>query len=160
MAHGTDAKRPAADAMSAVRVVLGVGSRRGADAAEVLRLADDALAALGLDRAAVTLLATLDAKTAEPGLLDAARRLGVPLVGYPAARLAAVPVPTPSATVAGAVGTPSVAEAAALAAAGAGGRLLAPRSASPVATVAVAAAAAGSPNVSESTVNESQEPWS
>ncbi|RKE21737.1 cobalamin biosynthesis protein [Streptomyces sp. TLI_171] len=135
MAGGSDALSPAA------RVVLGVGLRRGAPAAELLRTADAALTALGLDRTRVALLATLDAKLFEPGLRAAAQELDVPLVGHPAAGLAAVEVPTRSARVAAAVGTPSVAEAAALASAGPGGRLLAPRTASASATVAVAALA-------------------
>ncbi|MFJ5233789.1 cobalamin biosynthesis protein [Kitasatospora sp. NPDC088391] len=126
---------------AAARVVLGVGLRRGVPAAELLRTADAALAALGLDRARVVLLATLDGKLSDPELHQAAAELGVPLAGFPAAALAAVPVPTRSARVAAAVGTPSVAEAAALLAAGPGGRLLAPRTASAAATVAVAAPA-------------------
>ncbi|MFD7643741.1 cobalamin biosynthesis protein [Kitasatospora sp. NPDC059795] len=120
------------------RVVLGLGLRRGTPAAELLRTADAALAACGLDRSAVALVATLDSKLAEPGLRLAARELDVPLVGRPAAELAAVPV-AGSARVAAAVGTPSVAEAAALAAAGPGARLLAPRTASATATAALAA---------------------
>ncbi|MFD8595831.1 cobalamin biosynthesis protein [Kitasatospora sp. NPDC059646] len=123
---------------AALRVVLGLGLRRGADAAELLRTADAALAAHGLDRSAVALVATLDSKLAEPGLRAAAGELGVSAVGHPAAVLAGVPV-AGSARVAAAVGTPSVAEAAALASAGPGGRLLAPRTASATATAALAA---------------------
>lgn len=123
---------------TARRVVLGIGLRRGASAAELLRTADLALAALGLERSAVALLATLDSKLSEPGPSAVARELGVPLVGHPAAALAAVPVPGGSARVAAAVGTPSVAEAAALASAGPGGRLLARRTATATATAAVA----------------------
>ncbi|MFJ1754330.1 cobalamin biosynthesis protein [Kitasatospora sp. NPDC088134] len=126
---------------TAPRVVLGIGLRRGAPVAELLRTADAALAALGLDRTRVRLLATLDSKLSAPEPHAAAAELGVPLVGFPAAALAAVQVPTRSARVAAAVGTPSVAEAAALLAAGPGGRLLAPRTASAAATVAVAAPA-------------------
>ncbi|MFF0392641.1 cobalamin biosynthesis protein [Kitasatospora sp. NPDC004615] len=119
------------------RVVLGLGLRRGTPAAELLRTADAALAACGLDRSAVALVATLESKLAEPGLCAAARELDVPVVGHPAAALAAVPV-TGSARVAAAVGTPSVAEAAALTSAGPGGRLLAPRTATATATAALA----------------------
>ncbi|MFD8482191.1 cobalamin biosynthesis protein [Kitasatospora sp. NPDC059673] len=129
--------RPSAPALP-LRVVLGLGLRRGTPAAELLRTADAALAARGLDRSAVALVATLDSKLAEPGLRAAARELGVPLIGHPAAVLAAVPV-AGSARVAAAVGTPSVAEAAALASAGPGGRLLAPRHATATATAALAA---------------------
>jgi cobalamin biosynthesis protein CbiG len=59
-------------------------------------------------------LATLDARATEPGVVEAATRRGWPLTGHPAAVLAAVAVPTPSEGVAAAIGTPSVAEAAAL----------------------------------------------
>ncbi|GAA2781838.1 hypothetical protein GCM10010441_03450 [Kitasatospora paracochleata] len=121
------------------RVVVGVGARRGADGAEVLRLIDSALAAAALPRGAVVLLATLDAKTGEPGLRSAALALGVPLVGHPAALLAGVPVPHPSGAARTAVGTPSVAEAAALASAP-GGVLLVPKLTSPTVAVALAAA--------------------
>ncbi|MFG2822085.1 cobalamin biosynthesis protein [Kitasatospora sp. NPDC048365] len=124
-----------------LRVAVGVGARRGTDGAEVLRLIDTVLTSAGLRRDAVALLATLDAKTAEPGLLAAARALGVPLTGFPAERLAAVPVPGHSPTALAAVGTPSVAEAAALAAALAtspGSRLLAGKHTSANATAALA----------------------
>ncbi|GAA4868561.1 cobalamin biosynthesis protein [Kitasatospora terrestris] len=120
-----------------LRVAVGVGARRGTDGAEVLRLIDTVLSSAGLRRDAVALLATLDAKTAEPGLLAAARALGVPLTGFPAERLAAVPVPGRSPAALAAVGTPSVAEAAALAAAP-GGRLLAGKRTSANATAALA----------------------
>src|SRR5258707_13388269 len=63
-------------------------------------------------------MATLDAKASEPGSVSAARRRGWPVVSYPAGRLAEIAVPHPSAEVAAAVGTPSVAEAAALASGG------------------------------------------
>ena len=78
-------------------------TRRSADAG----LASDSLSAL----------ASIDVKADEPGLLEAARERGLELRLFPAADLAEVPVPTPSAVVREAVGTPSVAEAAALLAA-------------------------------------------
>src|SRR5207344_2790207 len=73
-------------------------------------------------------------KTSEPGL----QALGVPLRGFAADALRVIPVPTPSAVVADAVGTPSVAEAAALLAAGSGAELVVHKQANAVATVAVA----------------------
>ncbi|MFD9126405.1 Rv2231c family pyridoxal phosphate-dependent protein CobC [Kitasatospora sp. NPDC059571] len=122
-------------------LVAGVGARPGTPAEDVLQLLDEALAAAGLDRAALVLLATIEARAAEPGLAAAAAALGVPLTGYPAAVLAAIDVPHPSAAVAAAVGTPGVAEAAALAGAP-GGRLVVPKRASTRATVALARCAA------------------
>jgi cobalt-precorrin 5A hydrolase/precorrin-3B C17-methyltransferase len=102
--------------------------------AEVLGLIDDTLAEAGLSPASVTALATVDAKAAEPGLVAAARQRGWPLLSYPAARLAQLPVPNPSEAALAAVGTPSVAEAAALA----GADILAvPKRKSAMATVAI-----------------------
>lgn len=118
-------------------LVVGVGARRGTPTSEILRLVDEALAAAGLPRHRIALLATLDTKTAEAALQAAARELGVPLVGHPAGALARIAVPHPAAAVRAAVGTPSVAEAAALAEAP-GGELLVPKLTSALATVAVA----------------------
>ncbi|GAA5013757.1 cobalamin biosynthesis protein [Kitasatospora paranensis] len=132
-------------------VTAGVGARRGTPADEILRLLDEALAAAGLDRSHLGRLATLDTRAGEPGPVAAAAALGVPLTGYPAAVLAAVDVPHPSAAVAAAVGTPSVAEAAALAGLP-GGRLVAPKRASARATVALAAVpAAAAPTATPTT---------
>ncbi|MCF3176197.1 cobalamin biosynthesis protein [Streptomyces sioyaensis] len=105
-------------------LVAGVGARRGVPVGEVLELLDATLATVD-PAARIVALATVADKSAEPGLLGAARRLGVPLRSFPAAELAAVRVPAPSAAAAAAVGTPSVAEAAALLAAGPGAELLA-----------------------------------
>uniref|UniRef100_UPI0015C4FBF3 cobalt-precorrin 5A hydrolase n=1 Tax=Streptomyces viridochromogenes TaxID=1938 RepID=UPI0015C4FBF3 len=95
-------------------LVVGVGASRGAPADEVLTLVRDALRDAGLSAASVAELATVDAKAGEPGIVEAAARLGVPLVTHAPERLAAVPVPHPSDAPLAAVGTPSVAEAAAL----------------------------------------------
>ncbi|WP_411146180.1 Rv2231c family pyridoxal phosphate-dependent protein CobC [Streptomyces sp. x-80] len=105
-------------------LVAGVGASRGVPVAEVLDLVAATLARAGYASGGVTALATVAARAAEPGLVGAARRLGVPLRSYPAEALAAVPVPAPSSTARAAVGTPSVAEAAALLAAGPGAELL------------------------------------
>ncbi|MGW2490768.1 precorrin-3B C(17)-methyltransferase [Streptomyces sp. NPDC001606] len=115
-------------------LVVGVGASRGAPAEEVLALVEGALAEAGLSVRSVAELATVDAKAEEPGLLAAAERLGVPLVTYPAEELAAVAVPNPSDAPLAAVGTPSVAEAAALLR---GGELLVPKRKSAMATCAV-----------------------
>ncbi|OIJ66127.1 precorrin-3B C(17)-methyltransferase [Streptomyces mangrovisoli] len=105
-------------------LVVGVGASKGAPVEEVVELIGSALAGAGLSAASVAELATVDAKAEEPGLVAAAERLGVPLVTYPAGELAAVEVPNPSDAPLAAVGTPSVAEAAALAR---GGELLVPK---------------------------------
>jgi hypothetical protein len=100
-------------------LVIGVGARAGVSAAEVGALVAGALRAAGRRARAVLELATLDARAAEPGLRQAAAELGVPLVAYPAEALSRIPVPNPSDRTRAAVGTPSVAEAAALARGGA-----------------------------------------
>ncbi|MFD5076894.1 precorrin-3B C(17)-methyltransferase [Streptomyces sp. NPDC058371] len=105
-------------------LVVGVGASRGAPVDEVLGLVERVLREAGLSAKSVAELATVDAKAAEPGIIGAAERLGVPVVTYSAAELAAVEVPNPSDAPLAAVGTPSVAEAAALVR---GGELLVPK---------------------------------
>ena len=83
-------------------------------------------------------LATVDRRADEPGIVAAARHHGWPLVTHPAPALREVAVPTPSAVVAAHVGTPSVAEAAALLSAG--GALVVPKRRSARATCALAEA--------------------
>jgi cobalamin biosynthesis protein CbiG len=89
---------------------VGIGAVAGVTAEEVLAAVDAVLP----PGAGQVRLATLDARAAEPGLAAAAARRGWPLTGYPADELAGVEVPSPSSRVAARVGTPSVAEAAAL----------------------------------------------
>jgi len=112
---------------------VGLGAVSGVRTAEVLAAVDAVLPA----GTAGVRLATLDARAAEPGVREAAARRGWALIGHPAAALARVPVPTPSARVAAAVGTGSVAEAAALLD---GGTLVVPKSVHGRVTVAVAVA--------------------
>jgi cobalt-precorrin 5A hydrolase/precorrin-3B C17-methyltransferase len=119
-------------------LVIGAGASRGAPCAEIGQLIDAALADAGVSPRSVRYLSTADLKADEPGLQAAAAERGWRVVTFPAERLAAVPVPNPSEVVRRAVGTPSVAEAAALLAAGQGGALVAAKRASAHATVAVA----------------------
>ncbi|MFI9718925.1 cobalamin biosynthesis protein [Streptomyces sp. NPDC052396] len=120
----------------AAALTLGVGARRGVTPDEVLGLIGEALAAAG--PGVVAVLATVDAKAAEPGILAAAERLGLPVRAYPAVELAGQGVPNPSAAVRDTAGTGSVAEAAALLAAGPGGVLVVPKRKAPRVTVAIA----------------------
>lgn len=115
-------------------LVVGVGGSRGVTSDEVLAVLTEALGDAGLSAGSITCLGTVDAKADEVGIVEAAEKLGVPLVAHPAGRLAQVRVPHPSDVVRAAVGTPSVAEAASLAA---GGDLMAPKRKSAAATVAV-----------------------
>ena len=115
-------------------LVAGVGCSRGASAGEILDLLDSALEEAGLARKSVAAMASIDVKSDEAGLLEAADALGLPLRFYPVGELAAVEVPNPSPVVAGAVGTPSVAEAAVLTS---GAELLLEKRKSRNATVAI-----------------------
>jgi len=117
-------------------LIVGVGASRGVPAAEIGQLIDSTLAELGVSPLSVLHLATAEVKADEDGLQAAAAQRGWRVVTHPAERLAAVPVPNPSEVVRRAVGTPSVAEAAALIHPGA--TLLAAKRASAHATVAVA----------------------
>ncbi len=119
-------------------LLVGVGASRGVAAGEIDQLIGHALSDLGVSPRSVRYLATAQVKADEPGLLAAAAGRGWRVVTFPASRLAAVPVPNPSEVVRRAVGTPSVAEAAALM--DPGSVLLAAKRASAHATVAVARA--------------------
>jgi cobalamin biosynthesis protein CbiG len=113
-----------------------VGCRKAADPAGLVRGVRAALDAFGFSALAAAEVVSVDEKAGEAALHALAKSLGVPFRTFPAAELARVPVPTPSARVAEAVGTPSVAEAAALLASG--GRLLVPKVADRTWTLAVA----------------------
>jgi cobalt-precorrin 5A hydrolase/precorrin-3B C17-methyltransferase len=106
---------------------LGIGCELGTDLALLERLVVAGLAAAQLAVAAVAGLASIDRKGDEPALLELAAKRGWPLRLFQAEQLAQVPVPNPSAVVAAEMGTASVAEAAALLAAGAGAQLLLPK---------------------------------
>lgn len=113
-------------------LVIGVGTSLGAPPEEVATLVDAALA--GYAKESVAEVATIDRRLAEPAVVA----LGLPITTFTAEQLARVEVPSPSAEVAAAVGTPSVAEAAALLAAGPGAELVVPKRKSAAGTVAVA----------------------
>ncbi|MFO7629213.1 MAG: precorrin-3B C(17)-methyltransferase, partial [Prochlorococcaceae cyanobacterium] len=97
---------------------LGLGCERLSSTALLERLVDQTLSELGLAAEAVAGLASINRKGDEAALLALAERRGWPLQLWTAEQLGAVPVPNPSAAVAREMGTASVAEAAALLAAG------------------------------------------
>ncbi|MFJ2212150.1 cobalamin biosynthesis protein [Streptomyces sp. NPDC101062] len=111
-------------------LIVGVGARDGASVAEVLGLIEETLRDAGLAPSRVVELATVEAKAGAAGITGAAARLGVRVRGYPAALLDGIAVPHPSAAALAAVGTASVAEAAALA--GGGGLLVPKRKSRPI----------------------------
>ncbi|MFI5891321.1 cobalamin biosynthesis protein [Actinoplanes sp. NPDC051513] len=116
-------------------VVVGLGARPGRAAAELTRAIGAALAEAGLTAADVRVLATLDRRAAEDGVRAVAAAHGWELSGFRAEELGAHDVPSRSERVAAAVGTPSVAEAAALAA---GDELILRKRVFPGITVAIA----------------------
>ncbi len=121
-----------------VVIVAGVGFRLGTTAEEIEALVRQALALHGVER--LDLLATEAGKASEPGFQEAARRLSVELAACAATDLqsASDRLLTRSARVLEVTGLPSIAEAAALVAAGHSGRLLGPRIATSRVTCAIA----------------------
>jgi cobalt-precorrin 5A hydrolase len=121
-------------------IVAGVGCRKGASAREIGAAIMSALARAGLRTDALDAIATPAMKSGEAGIAGAASDLGVPLVLVPQADLEAAGARTltRSERVISLMGVPSAAEAAALAAAGSAGRLVAPRTAVGPATCALA----------------------
>ena len=115
-------------------LVVGVGCSRGASKDEILDLLRSTLRGAGLSEKSVAALASVDLKADEPGLLEAANSLGVPVRFRSSEELSAFEVPNPSSVVEGAVGTPSVAEASVLAV---GADLLVEKEKSRAATVSV-----------------------
>jgi cobalt-precorrin 5A hydrolase/precorrin-3B C17-methyltransferase len=113
-------------------LVAGVGCSTNASVDDVLEL----LAAT-LDGRLPDVIATVDRRR------EHLRSLGLPVIGFSPAELEPIDVPNPSPEVRRAVGTGSVAEAAALLAAGPGSELVTPKQKNAVATVAVARRLAG-----------------
>ena len=96
-------------------LVAGLGCNRGTAASALRALLEQTLRDAGLAMASLAAITSVDAKADEPGLIELAEELGLPLVTYPAKTLAGLEVPNPSAAPQAAVGTPSVAEASVLA---------------------------------------------
>jgi cobalt-precorrin 5A hydrolase len=120
-------------------VAIGVGCRAGVKGETIAALARRALAQAGAPEGERRIF-TLAAKAGEPGLIEAARLLRATLtpLTLEALQAEAERIVTPSAAARARFGAPNIAEAAALAGAGAGGRLLSPRLAADGATCAVA----------------------
>ena len=123
-------------------LIAGVGCRRDCSAEAILVLLEQACREVGRR---ATVLATPAFKAGEPGLQRAARQLGLPVTLVEAGALAEAQArcPTRSPRVLAATGFASVAEACALAVAGADGRLVLPRIAGDGATCALAEVATG-----------------
>ena len=128
-----DAPRPAV-VFRPPSLVAGVGCSRGVGSEEIQDLLGRSLEVAGLSKKSLASLASIEAKSDEIGLLEAAGRLGVPLRFHAATDLSSIEVPNPSSVVEDAVGTPSVAEASVLAS---GAELVVEKRKSGMATIAV-----------------------
>lgn len=95
-------------------VALGMGCNRATSVDELLHLAHEALTKASAANSSLKVLASADAKRDEPGLLEAARQLGVEPTFYDHDKLAQVEVPNPSQAALRCLGTASVCEAAAI----------------------------------------------
>ena len=122
-------------------IVAGIGCRRGTSAPDIEAAIRAALANAGMAPDVLTAIATTAAKHDEAGIETAAAHLGVNVVLVAEAELKAAGerTETKSARVLALTGVPSVAEAAALAAAGPSARLISPRLVLGSATCALAA---------------------
>ena len=115
-------------------LALGLGARSGVRLDELEALVDGALTGAGLDPGDVDVVGTVHGKADEPALRELCAQRGWALTSFAPDELAEVDVPHPSDVAATAVGTASVAEAAALLL---GSSLLVPKTVGPRATVAV-----------------------
>jgi cobalt-precorrin 5A hydrolase len=131
-------------------ITAGIGLRPGTPEADIEACLTQTLAAAGLPAGAVGRLATLASRFGEPGLAAIARARDVELVAIPDEALAGFEAAcaTRSSRIAGLYGVGSVAEAAALAAAGPGAVLVQPRIATSRVTCALARGAEPDENAS------------
>lgn len=100
-----------------MKVILGMGCDRNTALATLKEAVNITLQQAGLELNAVAGLATIDKKSDEQGLRQLAEQHGWPMHFYSAEQLARVEVPNPSEVVMKYMGTPAVAEAAAMLAA-------------------------------------------
>jgi len=124
-------------------IAAGIGCKRGAPASDIEAAIRAALVRANIGADALDVIATIEAKSGEAGIRTAAEKLGLSLIIVPELELAAAGdrIQTRSERVMAVAGVGSVAEAAALAAAGPAGRLIVPRLVLGVATCALAASA-------------------
>ncbi len=100
-----------------MKLILGMGCDRGTSLETLSAAVDRALAQINQNCESVVAVASIDKKSDEVGLLALAEQQGWPLHFFSAEQLAQVEVPNPSAVVLKYMGTPAVAEAAAILAA-------------------------------------------
>ena len=93
---------------------MGIGCRRGTPKNVIEQAIQVVFEAHALTETAIAGIATIDTKADEAGLVDFCRDRRLSLRFFSATMLRSVTIPTPSGAIESAVGTPSVAEAAAL----------------------------------------------
>ena len=121
-------------------IVAGIGCGRGTSSEDIVSLIFAALSNFGIARENLTAIATETSKADEHGIAGAARSLSIPVLRCPVAELGRVAdqVLKHSLRVQAIKGVPSIAEAAALVAAGSNARLLGARVAANKVTCAIA----------------------
>ncbi len=131
------AQAPRASARAALiptQYVAGIGCSSDATAEQLADLFVAAISAAGIHPRAVRAVATINIRATHPAIVA----LGYPIISFDSDELADIAVPTPSADVFAHVGTASVAEAAALRAAGPGSHLVVEKVKNSHATAAIA----------------------
>ena len=105
-------------------IVIGIGCERNTDEKIIQRAINESFAENGLSLLSIAGIATIDKKNDEIGLLNVSKKNEWPIYFFSALELSKVKVPTPSNVVLNEMGTPSVAEAAAILRGGESGRLI------------------------------------
>ena len=105
-------------------IIIGIGCERNTDEKVIQRAINESFNQNGLSLLSISGLATIDKKNDEIGLLSLSKKHEWPIYFFSAFELSKVNVPTPSNVVLNEMGTPSVAEAAALLAGDHRGRLI------------------------------------
>ncbi|AIA31314.1 cobalt-precorrin 5A hydrolase [Leptospirillum ferriphilum] len=95
-------------------LTVGLGCNRGTSFAEVHTLLTETFSANNLSLSSIRTFGTIDLKSEEEGFLELSRVLDRPLLTFTREELSSVPTPNPSAMVESHVGTPGVAEPAAI----------------------------------------------
>jgi cobalamin biosynthesis protein CbiG len=106
---------------------IGIGCQRHTSSSAIARAITQVCQAHDIPEATIAGIATIDRKANESGLVDYCRDRQLPLCGFSADQLSRVSTPSPSDRVKDLVGSPSVAEAAAILAAAIGAKLWVPK---------------------------------
>jgi cobalt-precorrin 5A hydrolase len=118
-------------------LVIGIGCNRGTTSEEIIEFIEKKLKESGLTPLSIKNFASLNIKSDEPGILDAAKAFDRPIHFCTSQQIEGIFVPNPSDTVARHVGAKSVCEASALWSAGTG-ELLVPKRKTRNCTLAIA----------------------